>query len=339
MAFATGNSSISLAELKKKVSDADLVFHYLGIKRVPCIINSPLRKDTHPSFGLYSKDGKKISWVDFATKDKGSIYDLLCKMWHCSFKDMLNRIAKDIDKLNESASINKHIPCEVVSTENSDTELQVKVREWRDYDIEYWKSYGVSLEWLNYAEVYPISHMIWIKGDNRYVMSAYKYAYAFVEHKEGKDTIKVYQPLGERKHKWVNKHDRSVISLWTKIPEYGDKLVICSSLKDALCLWSNTGIPAIALQGEGYGISNTALQELKRRYKQIYILFDNDEAGLADGEKLAAQTGFTNVVLPPFKGGKDISDLYKVKTLNEFLLTINTIIKDDTYDVSSIRPK
>jgi hypothetical protein len=332
MAFATGNSSISLAELKKKVSDADLVFHYLGIKRVPCIINSPLRKDTHPSFGLYSKDGKKISWVDFATKDKGSIYDLLCKMWHCSFKDMLNRIAKNIDKLNESASINKHIPCEVVSTESSDTELQVKVREWRDYDIEYWQSYGVSLEWLNYAEVYPISHMIWIKGDNRYVMSAYKYAYAFVEHKEGKDTIKVYQPLGERKRKWVNKHDRSVISLWTKIPEYGDKLVICSSLKDALCLWSNTGIPAIALQGEGYGISNTALQELKRRYKQIYILFDNDEAGLADGEKLAAQTGFTNVVLPPFNNGKDVSDLYKVCTKEKFLSTISTIldIENDT---------
>jgi len=68
------------------------------------------------------------------------------------------------------------------------------------------------------------------------------------------------------------------------------------------------------------------LNELKRRYKQVYILFDNDEAGLADGEKLAAQTGFINVVLPPFKGGKDISDLYKVKPLNEFLSVIHAII-------------
>lgn len=330
MAFSTGNSSISLAELKEKVSDADLVSYYLGIRKIPCIINSPLRKDNNPSFGLYSRDSKKINWVDFATKDKGSVYDLLCKMWHCSFREMLDRIAKDLDKFNESTSVNAYVPCEVESTENNSTDLQVKVREWRDYDIKYWESYGVSLEWLNYAEVYPISHIIWIKGNNRYVMSAYKYAYAYVEHKEGRDTIKVYQPLSDRKRKWINKHDRSVISLWTKIPERGDKLVICSSLKDALCLWSNTGIPAVALQGEGYGISDTALTELKRRYKHIYILFDNDEAGLADGEKLAARTGFTNVVLPPFEGGKDVSDLYKSKSLEEFLLILNTILLLET---------
>ena len=326
MAFSTGSSSISLAELKERVSDADLVSYYLGVKKIPCIISSPLRQDMHPSFGLYSKDSKKINWVDFATKDKGSIYDLLCKMWHCSFKEMMDKIAKDIDKFNESTEINNYVPCEIETVDKSNTDLQVKVREWRDYDIEYWESYGVSLEWLKYAEVYPISHIICIKGDNRYVMSAYKYAYAYVEHKEGRDTIKVYQPFSERRRKWINKHDRSVISLWTKIPEYGDKLVICSSLKDALCLWSNTGIPAVALQGEGYGISDTALTELKRRYKQIYILFDNDEAGLVDGKKLAAETGFINVVLPPFEGGKDVSDLFKVKPLNEFLETINTII-------------
>ena len=82
-------------------------------------------------------------------------------------------------------------------------------------------------------------------------------------------------------------------------------------MKDALCLWANTGIPAIAIQGEGYGISDTAVNELKRRYKEVFILLDNDKAGLIDGEKLSASTGFTNIVLPYFEGGKDVSDLYK----------------------------
>lgn len=335
MAFSTGNSSISLTELKNRVSDAELAAHYLGINKVPCIMSSPLRQDTHPSFGLYSRDGKKINWVDFATKEKGSLYDLLCKMWQCSFRDMLIKIGKDLKDFNMKAEVNKSSPCEVSVTSNSDTNIEVKVREWREYDIQYWSSYGVTKEWLEYAEVYPISHIIYLKGNNRYVMSANRYAYAYVEHKEGKDTIKVYQPLSERKRKWINKHDRSVISLWTKIPEYGDKLVICSSLKDALCLWSNTGIPAIALQGEGYGISDTALKELRRRYKQIYILFDNDEAGLLDGKKLAKETGFTNVVLPPFQDGKDVSDLYKVKSKKEFLLTISTILDINTDTLAS----
>ena len=131
-----------------------------------------------------------------------------------------------------------------------------------------------------------------------------------MEHKEGKVTLKIYQPFNKDGYKWSNKHDTSVISLWTKVPEYGEQICICSSLKDALCLWANTGIPALAVQGEGYKMSNTAISELKKRYKKIFILFDNDKAGLIDGEKLALSTGFTNIVLPEFEGGKDISDLY-----------------------------
>ena len=93
-------------------------------------------------------------------------------------------------------------------------------------------------------------------------------------------------------------------------------------MKDALCLWANTGIPALAIQGEGYGMSDTAIGELKRRYSHIYILLDNDEAGLQDAVKLSESTGFINVVLPKFEGGKDVSDLMKVKGKSEFLKVI-----------------
>ena len=58
-------------------------------------------------------------------------------------------------------------------------------------------------------------------------------------------------------------------------------------------------------------MSSTAISELLRRYKNVYILFDNDEAGLLDGVKLAESTGFTNLVLPNINGAKDVSDLYK----------------------------
>ena len=120
---------------------------------------------------------------------------------------------------------------------------------------------------------------------------------------------KIYQPFNKNGYKWSNRHDRSVISLWTKVPLQGDRICICSSLKDALCLWANTGIPSLAIQGEGYRMSDTAISELKRRYKQVFICLDNDEPGLKDAQKLSEDTGFTNVVLPPFNGGQDISEL------------------------------
>ena len=160
------------------------------------------------------------------------------------------------------------------------------------------------------------------------MFGADKLAYAFVEHKEGRVSLKLYQPYNKVNRKWSNKHDKSVISLWTKIPKNGDKVVICSSLKDALCLWANTGIPAIATQGEGYSMSDTAISELRRRFTSVFILFDNDSAGLEDGRKLAEQTGFINLVLPKFEGGKDISDLYKAVGKEKFVQTINTLFTD-----------
>lgn len=311
--FSTGKDSVTFDEITSKVKDAELASYYLGVNEIPCIISSPLRKDRRPSFGLYSNDGKRIYWTDLATKEKGGMYDLLSQMWHCSYKEVLIRIKQDMKKFVGGAKVSDYVPCTIrdIESHRSDSDLECKVREWRQYDIDYWASYGISLDWLKYAEVYPISHKIVVSGNRRYVYGADKFAYAYVEHKEGKVTLKIYQPFNKAGYKWANKHDRSVISLWTKIPERGERVVICSSLKDALCLWANTGIPAVAVQGEGYSMSDTAISELKRRFTNVYVLFDNDEAGLADGVKLSEQTGFINVVLPLFKGGKDVSDLFK----------------------------
>jgi len=310
--ISSGKSSFTLDDVLRVASEAQIVSYYLGILKVPCIINSPLRQDRHPSFGLYSPNGTEINYIDFSTRDSGTIFTLLKNMWNLDYPEVFKRICQDFSKFNSKATVIKSSKCDITSQgSSSNIDMKCKVREWKDYDLEYWASYGITLPWLKYANVYPISHKIIVKDGKEFVFGADKYAYAYVEFKEGKTTLKIYQPFNKRGFKWANKHDRSVISLWTKVPKTGDKIVVCSSLKDALCLWANTSIPAIAIQGEGYGISNTAINELKRRYKEVYILLDNDEAGLRDGEKLSASTGFINLVLPNINGAKDVSDLYK----------------------------
>ena len=311
--ISSGESSVSLEDIYRVTTEAEIAHYYLGISNIPCKINSPLRLDRSPSFGLFSPNGSRVTWIDFSSGERGGIFDLLSKMWNTSFKGTLTKIYKDFNKFDGSAKIKstEHMPTTPrINIGNNDVIMECKVREWKQHDIEYWKSYGITLEWLKYANVYPISHKIIIKKGQRYVFGADKYAYAYAEFKEGKTTLKIYQPYNKRGFKWSNKHDRSVISLWTKVPPTGDKICICSSLKDALCLWSNTGIPALAVQGEGYTISDTAISELKKRFKHIYILLDNDEVGLKDGKMLASKTGFTNIVLPNINGAKDISDLY-----------------------------
>ena len=332
MGFSSGRTSISLEELLSKVSEISIAAKYFNITEIPCVINSPLRRDDRPSFGLYSFDGQKVRYTDFATGERGGLFDLLSKLWSVPYGEVLERVANDFLTYKGTNEISINTDCgfsKVVIKEKIKPKIEVKVRDWKKHDQEYWESYGVSLDWLNYARVYPISHKIIIKNGKRYTFGADKYAYAFVELKEGNTSIKIYQPFNKNGFKWCTSTDSSVISLWTKVPPSGKRICICSSLKDALCLWSNTGIPAIATQGEGYTMSNTAINELKRRFKKVYILFDCDEAGLIDGEKLSKQTGFTNIVLPKFEGGKDVSDLYhSLQDKEKFQETILQLFKD-----------
>lgn len=332
MAFSRGNSSISLEDIKDSIGDILISSYYLGIRKLPCLINSPIRKDNNPSVGIYTRDGKNVYWTDFSTHDKGSIYNLLALMWGCSLQKVLERIQRDFKKsLNDNISL-KRVTSQFKRLAKSKSSIKCKVREWRKYDLEYWGQYGISLEWLKYAEVYPISHKFIIKDNLTHTFGADKYAYAYIEYKENNTTTKIYQPFNKKGFKWCTDTDGSVISLWTKVPKEGDKIVICSSLKDALCLWANTGIPALALQGEGYKISKTAIDSLNKRYTSVFIIFDNDEPGLKDGRILSLETGFTNLVLPQFEGGKDISDLFKIKGKEEFLKIIYSLFNTKEND-------
>ena len=314
MAFGTGEHSITLEDVLARTTEFDILYHYFNVSELPTIIHSPLRQDNRPSFGLYTLDGKRVHYTDLATKDRGGLFDLLMKYWGESYKDMLNHLWKDLPNFSNANvqfnSMKSERTYQYQSLKSRNIDLQCKVREWRDYDIEYWASYGISLEWLKYADIYPVSHKIVIRDGQRYVFGADKYAYAYVERKEGKVTLKIYQPYNKGGYKWSNRHDRSVISLWTKVPEYGDKICICSSMKDALCLWANTGIPALAIQGESYGMSNTAISELKRRYKEVFIALDGDKAGVEDSIKLQKETAFKIIDCPLIDKAKDWSDIY-----------------------------
>lgn len=319
MVIGKTSSSISKAEVFAKFSETQVLSKvFPQITHIPCRINSPLRVDKHPSFSIYMGSNNHIYYKDFGdSSEKGSLLDLLCKYWNCTFSQCLDKIcAIMIDAKCDDLTVRPTIKTLTRKDVSQNTKIQVVVRPWQDYDIEYWKSYGIELKWLKYCGVYPISYKIITKKDSetgksrKYIFPADRLAYAYTERKDGKLQLKIYQPMNTKGFKWCSSMDGSVISLWTKVPETGDRIVICSSLKDSLVLSCQLGIPAIAPQGEGYNISESACKELRRRYKKVFICFDTDEAGKKDAEALAEKTGFINVV-PDLGKQKDLSDYYK----------------------------
>lgn len=307
---ARGSDSTSIEKVNDLYSDFDIAHKYLGITCVPEVINSPLRQDNNPSLGLFINNRTNSLWFkDFGSGEKGSLYDLLARMWNVSKDKVYDRILEDMPA---PALIRK---CGVKVYRKSAGKVEVRVREWRDYDIAYWDSYGISLPWLKFGEIYPISHIIITKNGHSYPIPAEKYAYVYVERKDGIVSFKIYQPYS-KEYKWMSKHDSSVWDLWTKIPEKGDKLIITSSRKDALAIWSNTGIPALSLQGEGYIPKEHVVQQLKDRYNKVYVLYDNDfqseeNHGRMYGKMIAEKFNVTQIEIPEKWKSKDPSDLVK----------------------------
>lgn len=308
--ISKGKKSFHFVDLDSlRISDADLASTYLGVTKVPCLIKSPLREDSKPSFQMSSLDGQHIVFYDYGTKQGGNMIELMKLMWNCTTQEAFMRIEREFEETRLSNPTQKKQKVEI--RKSYESELQCKIRMWNTDDAKYWKSYGINRQWLKFANIYPVSHKIIIKNGVKYAFACDRLAYAYVEFLNGRPVMKLYQPMNTSGYKWSSGMSKDVISLWNNIPKEGEKIVICSSLKDALCLWSHTGIPCVAPQGEGYMLPDNIVREMKKRFENVYICFDNDPPGLSDSKRLSEVTGFTNVILPSFEGGKDISDYFK----------------------------
>jgi hypothetical protein len=296
--IAQGRLSLSSDELYKRISGEDILRKYVGVEYIPSLIHSPLRNDEHRSFSLFYGNSGDVLFKDHASGLAGDALTLLSLMWDCTREEAISRIWKDCD-----CSSREPVPAHRKPI--IPTDIQFKMRKPEQHDVDYWKSYGITPAWLKFAEIVPISHFVVIRGSQSAIFKADKYAYIFY----AKDGVKLYQPYSNMK--WLSSQKKDTVQLYRKLPPNGDIVCVCSSMKDALCLWANAGIPSIAPQSEGTALPFVIVEDLKRRFKHCYILYDNDSAGIGYAREAAKETGFTNIVLPQFEGGKDVSDLFK----------------------------
>lgn len=328
--ISKGTDTIVIEDVRRVTTDYEVVNKYLGISVVPSNINSILREDKNPSLCIFPyKDS--LFFKDFGTNQSGNIYQLLSLYWNIPLNQVYRKIYNDFTSVNYKSCCCKNRITKTIIKKKSNIDIKVKIRDWKPWDIEYWSSYGINKQWLNYCDIFPISHIFLIhQNGEQIVISADKYAYVYIERKDNKVSLKIYQPYSTN-FKWMSKHDASVWDLWTKIPEKGDKLIITSSRKDALCLWANTGIPSLSLQGEGYIPKEKVINQLKDRYKKIYVFYDNDfknevNNGRNYGKAIADKFDLQQIEIPTEYKSKDPSDLYKNWGKEVFLNVINSLI-------------
>ena len=185
--FSQGELSVTKDDILKKTTEAAILAFYVSIIKIPSKINSPFRVDKTPSLGFYYKNGDLL-WTDFSNNEGGDVFSFLEKLWNTTLAETLVRISKDLPKFTSTPTVREAYKVNYYTKNTQKAIVQCKTRDWKDYDLAYWESFGVQLPWLKFADVYPVSYILVTKENKHFTVPADKYAYAYVEFKEGNTT-------------------------------------------------------------------------------------------------------------------------------------------------------
>lgn len=268
--------------------------------KIKSIFNSAERT---PSFCVYvDKTRNQYVFKDFSTGKSGDKIDIVREMFNLSYPVAVDKI---VDDYNEYKKLNKVVNVKLKKAESWKLS-SFNIRKWNKLDAEYWLQYNIGKSILERYNVAPLSEYIMTKQDG--VTSSIKiegdYIYGYCDSE--KSLYKIYQPLKTKYKFFFVNSDLQGLELLKYDKPY---LVICSSLKDAMCLMSfGYPIEVLAPNSESTIIKPHIIDNLKKKYKKVIVFFDNDNAGknsINKYKELYNLEGITETL------SKDIADTVK----------------------------
>ncbi len=183
-------------------------------------------------------------------------------------------------------------------------------------ELHYWGQFGVSQEFLDIFRVRSVASYTMVTSNGKLLKDASSEAFPIFAYEIHKSCHKLYQPLAEKKHRFLwlgNKPDNHLFGL-LQLPFTGDLLFIAAGEKDCMTLVAQ-GYLAITLNSETATMPKEMAESLKARFKRVVVAYDLDETGLKNSQKLANAHGFAQLKLPKEMSdqgiGKDVSDFFK----------------------------
>ena len=297
---------MSLRDLLDKLDDYSIYSYYLGSFKPGKLMNSPLRSDDKvPSFAIfYNKEGALL-FKDHGTGIAGNALKFLKLYRNIETRDELEReLLRIVRKMNPMRGEVK--PTHTKTVDLGPVDIGIVRQPFTETDKQYWNLFCISTKTLKKFNVFSIKYFLC----NRVVRGTYKedspmYAYKVY------DRFKIYRPLASKYTKWrTNLTNRHVQGLAELPQEGGNLLIITKSLKDVMCLYE-MGFNAIAASSETTFIPDDILDELKRKWKHIVILYDRDKTGMKKARDYSKQYGFDAIFVHKKFKAKDISDAVK----------------------------
>lgn len=311
-----------------RFSEEQLMEYYLHIPVKKGLFRSPLRRDKQPTCSFYRNKSGTLIFKDFATGQHLNIFDVVQSIFRCDYFEALRIIANDFGIVRDNAlhknpgKINLN-PIKIKDKEIS--KIQIEVQEFTDSELKWWGKYGISKDILKRFNVYSCKHIF--LNDQLFAESQQHcpiFGY-YGKKYQGLELWRCYFPK-RTSFRFITNWPSKKIQGYDQLPKKGKLLVITKSMKDSMCLYS-CGITACAPNSENLFIPDKVLEDLKNRFENIVVLYDNDRPGLYNMAKIRKEhPELTYVFIPKRYGSKDISDFYKDHGRKETLNLIKTFI-------------
>lgn len=325
---------LSTENILSKISEEDIFrFYCKPLKEIGRKFSSELRDDPNPS-AIVSKYNNKLWYKDFGESTKAvNCFDYVSRKYSYNFMEALGKINTDFNLglktyVKPFSDFNyQTLPEECFISLKNNYGINEKTpkiinpvyRNWIEADLKYWKNrYYSDIIRLEKFEIRPI------KGfylDGKYIKTDLNTYIFLVDIEDGIKRYKIYSPFNKQ-FKWLSNCTSNHYMGYNQLPWLGDTLVITKSLKDVVVL-SLFNIPAIAPQSESQVISYELYIKLTKRFKRIYIFFDNDRAGIEGANKTVEKfKDIISVSIPLEYEVKDISDFidkYRYKKTKELI--------------------
>lgn len=311
-----------------RFSEEQLMEYYLHIPVKKGLFRSPLRRDKQPTCSFYRNKSGTLIFKDFATGQHLNIFDVVQSIFKCDYFESLRIIANDFGIVRNNAlhrnpgKINLN-PIKIKDKEIS--KIQIEVQEFTDSELKWWGRYGISKDILKRFDVYSCKHVF--LNDQLFAESQQHcpiFGY-YGKKYQGLELWRCYFPK-RTSFRFITNWPSKKIQGYDQLPKKGKLLVITKSMKDSMCLYS-CGITACAPNSENLFIPDKVLEDLKNRFENIVVLYDNDRPGLYNMAKIRKEhPELTYVFIPKRYGSKDISDFYKDHGRKETLNLIKTFI-------------
>ena len=292
---------LTIEYILSKVSEYDIYASYIGQFKPGLIYNSPFRKDTNPSFGIFlSKRTGKLLFKDHGSGVCGDVIKFVREYTGISnYNEVLQEIVKRL-KITNKTVLKSTKPIE-----SKETVIGIVRQAFTKIDEQYWGSYHISTPTLEKYNVHSIKYYLC----NGIVKGIYKdenpmYAYKVYNN------FKIYRPLGDKFTKWRNNLTEFDVQGYAQLPKKGNLLIITKSLKDVMVL-HEMGYNAVSPSSESTFIPDVVLNDLKKRFKNILLCFDRDIPGVQNMRKVSLKTGLKGFLVHKSFKAKDISDAVK----------------------------